>query len=152
IETCFDKFPPLNVEFTQNEDSSLYYRDGKEYGQLVTHVHKLPVEIKELVVKAPHKAVMLRLTTAFEENNSGYQMWRAEPINDRCSNSVDSYSNIQAVGPMFYSQGTSATEAVYKLTDTAVTAGKTYCYAVESIDYQGQSTYHLDHMVSITLD
>jgi len=150
IESCFDKFPPLNVAFTQLEDSSLYYSDGKEYGQLVTYIHKLPVEIKELVIKAQHKAVMLRLTTAFEENNSGYQMWRAEPIDERCSSSMDSYRNIQPVGPMFYSQGTA--EAVYRLTDTAVTGGKTYCYAVESIDYQGQSTYHLDHMVSITLD
>jgi hypothetical protein len=106
------------------------------------------VTLDSLTATPNNGQISIVWTTGTEENSAGTRIWRGEPSNGQCSEDPNNYTNVTQVTPLIASRAASVSGATYTYTDQNVQAGKTYCYAVEDVDYNGVSTYHMDKVAS----
>jgi hypothetical protein len=71
-------------------------------------------------------------------------------LDGTCSTDPNNYTNVQAISSLVASQGSQASGATYTMTDNHVVSENTYCYALEGRDFGGNSTFHLNDIVSAT--
>jgi hypothetical protein len=159
MEAVIDRVPPLRDAVDQNEDAENMYECDElllypsldatvAVACLIHPKHGLSVTLNSFTAKAKNSSVKLKWKTATEKDNAGFKVWRAQPVDEQCSNDPNNYTDVQAITPLVASEGTEVSGATYKLTDSNVMSGNTYCYALEDIDYNGKSTFHMDDIVS----
>ncbi len=95
-------------------------------------------------------SVKLKWKTDTEKDNAGFKVWRGQSLDGKCADNPDNYTTVRTITPLMASQGTEVSGATYKMTDSNVVSGNTYCYALEDIDYNGKSTFHMNDIVSAT--
>ncbi|MDM8563298.1 hypothetical protein QUF54_08090, partial [Candidatus Marithioploca araucensis] len=117
---------------------------------LVNAKHRLSVELDSFTATAANGEVALKWATGIEKDNAGFVVWRGQSVNGQCSNDPSNYTDVQAITPLVASQGTEVSGATYTMTDSNVVSGKNYCYALEDIDYNSKSTFHMNDIVSAT--
>ncbi len=94
--------------------------------------------------------VVIEWITGIERNNAGFQVWRANPLNGECSEDTSNYVNVKAVTPLIDSEGTEVSGATYNYTDSGLTAGETYCYALADIEFDSEEpSFHLDQAAKV---
>ncbi|MEK8018587.1 MAG: Calx-beta domain-containing protein [Candidatus Parabeggiatoa sp.] len=161
MESVIDRVPPLKV-FEQNVnaytcDNLLLYlspdpSDSSDPVACLIHPkHRLSVTLDYFTATASNGAVALEWATGTEKDNAGFKVWRAKPLDGKCSNDQNNYTDVQAITPLVYSLGTEVSGATYQITDNNVVSGNSYCYALQDIEYDGgDSTFHMDDIVSAT--
>jgi len=118
---------------------------------LVDARHMLSITLKSFSTKPKNGSMKLKWKTGTEKDNAGFVVWRGQSLDGTCSTDPKNYTNVQAITSLVASQGTEVSGATYKMTDSNVVSGNTYCYALEDRDFSGKSTFHLDDIVSATL-
>lgn len=111
---------------------------------------ELSVNLSSFTVNAINGQTALELTTGTEKDNAGFYVWRGQPLDGKCSDNPNNYTDVQTITPLVASQGTDVSGATYTITDRHVVSGNTYCYALEDIDFSGNSTFHMDKIISVT--
>ncbi|NJO16255.1 MAG: hypothetical protein HC877_11035 [Thioploca sp.] len=112
----------------------------------------LSVDLKSFTASANNRVVSIAWETGTETNNAAFRVLRGIPLTGICSDNPKDYIEIEAVSPRISSKGTERSGAVYGVPDNSVISGMTYCYALEDIDYDNQSTFHTDQIVSVTVN
>jgi hypothetical protein len=143
--------PPLSTVLVLFESVELFASDGSLVGILSSVTKRLPVTLDSFTATASNGAVALKWATGIEKDNAGFKVWRGEPSSDgQCSTDSNNYTDVQAITPLVDSKGTEVSGATYTMTDSNVASGNTYCYALEDIDYNGKSTFHMNDIASAT--
>ncbi len=95
----------------------------------------LPVNLGTFTGRNIPQGVELRWTTISETDNAGFEMRRAEHVNgvEQEWLTVATYRNEQSL----VGQGTTSEAHSYTYTDRGVQVGKTYRYALRSVDFNG---------------
>jgi hypothetical protein len=163
MESVIDRVPPLKNAIDKNESAENMYACDElllyphpnaiidPVACLIHPKHFLSVTLDSFTAKPKNGSVKLKWKTGTEKDNAGFKVWRGEPVNGQCSNDPNNYTNVQAISPLVASQGTEVSGATYNnVTDSNVVSGNTYCYALEDIDYNGKSTFHMNDIVSAT--
>jgi hypothetical protein len=71
----------------------------------------------------------------------------------QCSLNPSNYKDVKQVQPLVYSKAQDGVlGASYSEQDQNVEAGVTYCYGLEDVDYDGKRTFHVDNIISATLN
>jgi hypothetical protein len=114
----------------------------------------LAVTLDKFTANAANGKITINWTTGTETNNAGFILWRATPINGQCSTTeASNYKDVRQVKPLVYSKSQDGVlGASYSEDDQSVEAGVTYCYGLEDIDYDGKRTFHIDQIISATLN
>ncbi|MCK5524351.1 MAG: PKD domain-containing protein [Thiomargarita sp.] len=109
---------------------------------------KLAVRLDDFTATAENGFITLKWTTGAEINSAGFHIWRAEV------DQFGAYINLTqiTIGNLIPAQGESYDSIDYSHRDEAVGPNTTYYYALEEVDNNGQSAYHLDHIVSATTE
>lgn len=120
----------------------------KELAKWLAHI--LPVTLDYFTATTKNSVVSLEWGTGTEKDNAGFFVWRGQPVDGKCSDNPDNYADIRKMTPLVASQGTEVSGATYTMIDSNVVSGNTYCYALEDRDFSGESTFHLNDIVSAT--
>jgi hypothetical protein len=114
----------------------------------------LSVTLDKFTTNAANGKITINWTTGTETNNAGFILWRATPINGQCSTTeASNYKDVRQVKPLVYSKAKDGVlGALYSEEDNNVESGITYCYGLEDIDYDGKRTFHIDKIISATLN
>ena len=102
----------------------------------------LPVELSHFSARAGLRGVELAWSTHSESENAGFHLYRS-------SDSEEAFMRITHT--MIPGAGNSASLQHYAFLDEAVTAGKTYTYRLEDIDYRGRSTRHAPVTIAVAV-
>ncbi len=105
----------------------------------------LPVELVAFSAQAQPNGIRLLWQTASEKNNAGFEIKRKENVERQDWQTVASYR----FSPELRGKGTTANLTAYTFLDENVEAGKTYTYALRSVDYDG--TTH-DYPQTVTVE
>jgi hypothetical protein len=108
------------------------------------------VNLKSFAALANNGVVSVAWETGTETNNAAFRVVKGIPLTGICSANPNDYAEITQVTPLIPSKGTEMSGAVYNITDNNVISGTTYCYVLEDIDYNNNSTFHTDQLVSVT--
>jgi hypothetical protein len=153
MESVIMWVPPKSIfTYTHSlpEAVPLYNETGERVACLKNAKHRLAVTLDSFTAKAKNDSVKLKWKTGTEKDNAGFVVWRGEPVNGQCSNDPNNYTNVQAISPLVASQGTEVSGATYKMTDSNVVSGNTYCYVLEDVEYDGDNNFHMNDIVSAT--
>ncbi len=113
----------------------------------------LSVTLDKFTANAADGKITINWTTGTETNNAGFILWRATPINGQCSTNPSNYKDVRQVKPLVYSKAKDGVlGASYSEEDNNVESGITYCYGLEDIDYDGKRIFHIDQIISATLN
>ena len=113
----------------------------------------LSVSLDSFTANAADGKVTINWTTGTETNNAGFTLWRATPIDGQCSTDPYNYKDVKQVQPLVYSKSQDGVlGASYSEEDQNVEAGVTYCYGLEDIEYNGTRKFHVDKIISATLN
>ena len=114
---------------------------------------RLSVTLDTFTANAANGKITINWTTGSETNNAGFTLWRATPIDGQCSTNLSNYKDARQVQPLVYSQSQDGVlGASYSEEDQNVEAKVTYCYGLEDVDYDGIRTFHIDKIISATLN
>jgi hypothetical protein len=134
-----------------SSDPEIKKKFNTSYETDIKPKYTLSVKLDAFTATAGNGEVALEWATGTEKNNAGFVVWRGQPLDGKCSNDPKNYTDdVQAITPLVASQGTEVSGATYTMTDSNVVSGNTYCYALEDIDYNGKSTFHMNDIVSAT--
>ncbi len=150
MKTIIEKLPPLGEWYLPPAKTTtlLYDTDDNSVASLVKARHTA-VELDYFIATANNGEVALEWATGIEKYNAGFRVWRAQSLDGTCSTDPNNYRDVQAISPLLASQGTES-GATYTMTDNHVVSENTYCYALENRDVGGNSTFHLNDIVSAT--
>jgi hypothetical protein len=106
----------------------------------------LAVRLDDLAATPDNGSIIVEWTTGVEIDSAGFHIWRAN------MGQFGGYTNITQItaGNMIYAQGNSHSSFDYSYVDHDVVYNTIYYYALEEVDYDAQSTYHFDYIVSGT--
>jgi hypothetical protein len=109
---------------------------------------KLAIRLDDFTATTENGFITLKWTTGAEINSAGFHIWRAEV------DQFGAYINLNqiTIGNLIPAQGESYNSIDYSHRDEAVSPNTTYYYALEEVDNNGQSAYHLDRIVSATTE
>ncbi len=144
--------PPCNAVINgSNQDDSVFVNAGTAPGEFVLYHHSfddcgwkscskavnvdnpMPVEISAFSSAVNENNVTLNWTTAFEVNNSGFDLERS----NLKGHTSDEWTKISFVN----GHGTIVTQNNYEYTDRNLTMGK-YKYRLKQIDFNGNYEYY----------
>jgi hypothetical protein len=109
--------------------------------------------LASFTAEAVNGKVILDWTTATEIENAGFLVWRGQSLTGQCSDNADDYTDIQQVGSWINTNSKDGMlGASYSYEDAGMVPGTTYYYALEDIDDNGKSTYHMAHIISVTVE
>ena len=113
----------------------------------------LSVTLDTFTANAANGKITINWTTGTETDNAGFTLWRATPINGQCSLDPSNYKDVRQVQPLVYSKSQDGVlGASYSEDDQNVESGVTYCYGLEDVDYDGKRTFHINNIISATLN
>ncbi len=113
----------------------------------------LSVELISFTAVADKDRVSIGWETGVEKNNAAFRVWRGISLTGFCSENPSDYAEVTRVTPLISSEGTTISGAVYSdIFDSNVVRDVTYCYALEDIDVEGNSTFHMDKTPSVVMD
>jgi len=113
----------------------------------------LSVSLDSFTANAADGKITINWTTGTETNNAGFTLWRATPIDGQCSTNPYNYKDVKQVQPLVYSKSQDGVlGASYSEEDQNVESGVTYCYGLEDVEYNGKRTFHVDKIISATLN
>ena len=113
----------------------------------------LSVSLDTFTANAADDKITINWTTGTETDNAGFTLWRATPIDGQCSLNPSNYKDVRQVQPLVYSKAQDGVlGANYSEEDQDVEAGVTYCYGLEDVDYDGIRKFHVDKIISATLN
>ncbi|BAP56578.1 hypothetical protein THII_2281 [Thioploca ingrica] len=101
--------------------------------------------------------VLIEWQTVAEPDSLGFYLWRGNPVNGKCSLRVEDYTNITLLNkphdkPILFDSSGSDTEGNrYFYVDYDVKAGTTYCYLLQDVDSQNQTTEYWNFIDSATV-
>jgi len=106
----------------------------------------LAVRLDYLAATPDNGSIIVEWTTGVEIDSAGFHIWRAN------MGQFGGYTNINQIttGNMIDAQGNSHSSFDYRYVDHDVVFNTIYYYALEEVDSDAQSTYHLDYIVSGT--
>jgi hypothetical protein len=110
----------------------------------------LSVTLDSFTATASNGEVALEWATGTEKDNAKFVVWRYQSLDGTCSTEPNNYTDVQTVGSSVASQGTEVSGATYNVTDSNVVYGNTYCYVLEDVEYDGDSIFHWNDIVSAT--
>jgi hypothetical protein len=125
------------------ESTTSYYKV-----ELVPEPPKLATLIDDsFTANASSGVVNLAWESASEIDNAGFFVWRGQlPAGKtECSANVDDYTEVKKISPFILAQGSGSP---YSYEDNQAVFGNNYCYALEDVDLNGKSTYHLDNIIT----
>ena len=110
----------------------------------------LLVKLNSFIAQANGKKILIKWQTASEINNAGFNLWRARPHpGTTCQDTkLDEYWDVTRVTSEPSKDGNTVEGNSYSYEDITVKPGLTYCYALEDINFEGKSTFHLNDIVS----
>jgi hypothetical protein len=94
--------------------------------------------------------VSISWVTGIETNNAAFAVWRGRPSNGICSNNPENYTEVKQVSPLVFSRDDSRVGTTYSHIDTNMGTGK-FCYVLEDRDYNGNRTFHMNSVASVTI-
>ena len=113
----------------------------------------LSITLDTFIANAANGKVTINWTTGTETDNAGFTLWRATPKDGQCSLNPSNYKDVRQVQPLVYSKAQDGVlGASYSEEDQNVEAGVTYCYGLEDVDYDGKRTFHVDQIISASLN
>ncbi len=122
-------------------------------GKITLNPPQLSVTLDTFTANAADGKVTINWTTGTETDNAGFTLWRATPIDGQCSLNPSNYKDVKQVQPLVYSKSQDGVlGASYSEQDQNVEAGVTYCYGLEDIEYNGKRKFHVDKIISATLN
>jgi hypothetical protein len=122
-------------------------------GNITLNPPSLSVTLDKFTANAANGKIIINWTTGTETNNAGFILWRATPIDGQCTTNPYNYKNVKQVQPLVYSKAKDGVlGASYSEEDNNVEPKVTYCYGLEDIDYDGKRTFHIDQIISATLN
>ncbi len=106
----------------------------------------LAVHLDYLAATAENGSIILEWTTGVEIDSAGFHILRAN------MGQFGEYTNITQITTdnMIDAKGESYSSIDYSYVDHDVVSNTTYYYALEEVDFDGKSTYHLDYIISGT--
>lgn len=107
----------------------------------------LPVELFSFTGNGAATGVELKWTTASEQSNAGFILYRATGAAPQQAAVIAHYTQV----PQLQGQGTTSERTGYTYTDAAVEAGTDYIYTLESVDRSG-TVHRYDKRVTARLD
>lgn len=111
------------------------------------------VDLSSFDASVSNGKVLLNWETGTEKDNANFVILKGEllPQVTECSANIDDYKagTIEKLSEV-NSRGTEVSGADYAVVDNNVVSGKTYCYLLGDVDYDGETRYHLDKIVSAT--
>ncbi len=128
-----------NRALSECEIKSLYTGKDECKAMLVT--------LNNFAVTPFQNDIRVHWKTASEVDNAGFHLWRA--IGEGWKQG--DYSQVMRLtNPLISSKGTKVGGYPYSYIDSNVESGVTYYYVLEDIDFNGQSTVHLDFIDEAT--
>ena len=122
-------------------------------GKITLNPPQLSVNLDTFTANAADGKITINWTTGSETDNAGFTLWRATPKDGQCSLDPSNYQDVRKVQPLVYSKAQDAVlGASYSEPDQNVEAGVTYCYGLEDVDYDGKRTFHINNIISATLN
>lgn len=107
------------------------------------------VDLVGLRADAAYTSIVVAWDTAMEIDHSQFHLWRGQLpyLETQCSLHANDYAEVKPIA----SRVATGDSSSYSFEDYDVIPGPTFCYALESIDLFGYSTFHLEDLVSATL-
>ncbi|BAP56252.1 hypothetical protein THII_1955 [Thioploca ingrica] len=144
---------PTDWHFPPKGTKTKLYNENDELVACLDGRHALSITLDSLTAKPENGKVKIEWETATEENNAHFLIARGdEPASGVCDLDPNNYKNVGYTSSQINSRGTSVSGASYQFTDTAVTAGTKYCYALVDVDYDGTKTPHLVSTQPVSID
>jgi hypothetical protein len=149
-ESVIDRVSPIVVYELPDTPISLYNKDEEEVACFTESKYNTLVTIDSFTATASNGAVTIAWETAIEVDNAGFFVWRGQlPAGETaCSKDGKDYAEVKQISPFIMAQGSGAS---YSYSDSQVTSGNTYCYALEDIDLMDKSTFHIDDITSASM-
>jgi hypothetical protein len=146
-----------NIVFDRPGDHEITVEDNA--GQkTVIKVHVVEGEanlatLASFTAEAVDGKVILNWITATEIENAGFLVWRAQSLIGQATDDPNDYTEVQQVGSWINTNSKDGMlGASYSYEDAGMVPGTTYYYALEDIDDNGKSTYHMAHIISVTAE
>jgi Leucine-rich repeat (LRR) protein/sugar lactone lactonase YvrE len=94
-------------------------------------------------------SILLKWQTLVETDNAGFVIWRGQPKGSQCAHHPADYHEIVQVG-FEISKGNGFSGATYVHQDNTVKPETNYCYLLEDLNLEANSTFHWDLITSVT--
>lgn len=120
------------------DGDSLFFRIGDP----------LLARLAYLKATAADEGVHLEWQTLTEKNNAGFVLWRGQPKGKTCSHHQADYNEVVRLS-FAAGQGDKLQGALYKRQDNTVAPETTYCYLLEDVNLNGESTFHWRSIASV---
>jgi hypothetical protein len=117
----------------------------------------LAVTLSSFKSTALKDRVLIEWQTITEPDSLGFYLWRGNPVNRECSLQIENYTNITLLNKpddkplLFDSDGSDREGKRYFYVDYDVKVGTTYCYLLQEIDSQNQTTEYWNFIDSATV-
>lgn len=147
-----------DIKFDKLGDYELTIKDsGTKEAVIKVHVveegYPNLATLASFTAEAVDGKVILDWITATEIDNAGFLVWRGQSLTGQATNDPNDYTDVQQVGSWINSESQDGMSgASYSYEDAGMVPGTTYYYALEDIDDNGKSTYHMAHIISVTVE
>ena len=117
----------------------------------------LAVTLSSFKSTALKNRVLIEWQTIAEPDSLGFYLWRGNPVNGKCSLQVEDYTNITLLNKphdkpiIFNNRGNDREGNRYFYVDYDVKAETTYCYLLQDVDSQEQTTEYWNFIDSATV-
>lgn len=115
------------------------------------------VQLNSFKATSLKNRVLLEWETTAEPDSLGFYIWRGIPLNGNCSLHKAHYTDITLLNKpdgkprLFDNDGTDTTGERYFHVDYEVTPQTTYCYLLQDVKSDGQTTTeYWDHLTLVT--